>query len=65
MIELFGKEYKFSSLIFPSVFLCSIVIVSLNIFYFIELDTNLMNMNMGIGFILLVYSAYNLSPNKY
>ena len=65
MIELFGKEYKLSSLIFRVIFLCSLGIISLNVFYFIKFDESLMSMNMGIGFILFVYSVYNLFPDKY
>lgn len=60
MIELFGKRYQLESLILSVIFVCSLVVIFLNVFYFIKFDDSLMNMNMGIGCILLTYSVYNL-----
>lgn len=65
MINLLGKNYQLSFLIFPVILLCGLGTILLNILYFIKFDESLMNMNMGIGCTLFAYSAYNLFVKKY
>lgn len=60
MIELFGKAYRLDRLLFSVIFIFSVVIISFNILYAVTLGSSIMNMNMGIGCILLIYSAYHL-----
>lgn len=60
MIELFGRSYQLDKLIFSALFIISIVIIVLNITYRLAFDTRLMNMNMGIGCALFLYSYWTL-----
>lgn len=60
MIELFGKQYQLDNLIFYVVLILSIGIICLNIFYYLKFKTDILNLNMGIGVVLVVYSSFNL-----
>ena len=60
MIKLFGKEYQLYSLLSWVIFVLSLIVIFLNVFNFIKFDHSLMNLNMVIGCILLIYSVYNL-----
>jgi len=60
MIELFGKKYQLAFIGFLFIFIASIIIVLLNIFYFIKFGSSVMNLSTGMGCILFVYSYWNL-----
>lgn len=60
MIKILGREYKISYVVFPVIFLISLVIIFMNILYLIKFDKTVFNMNMGIGLVLFAYSVYNL-----
>lgn len=60
MLELFGKKYQLNFIVFSFIFVISIAIILLNVTYFIWLGSSLMNLNMGVGCILVIYSYRNL-----
>ena len=60
MIELFGKNHQLGSIVFPVILVCGSVTIILNILYFIKFGSNLINLNMGMGCILFIYSYWNL-----
>lgn len=60
MLEIFGKEFRLDTLIYLIVLISSIVIIGLNILYFLKFDASLINRNMVVSSVLLIFSAYNL-----
>ena len=60
MIEVFGKQYQLDTLIFCTIFIFSVVIIFLNIFYSLKFGTEIVNLNMGAGVVLIIYSGFNL-----
>jgi len=60
MIELFGKKYQLYFIGFSFFFIISIAIMLLNAFYFLRFGSSLMNLNMGMGCTLFIYSYWNL-----
>lgn len=60
MIEVFGKQYQLDTLIFCTIFIFSVGIIFLNIFYSLKFGTEIVNSNMGAGVVLIIYSGFNL-----
>lgn len=60
MIEVFGKQYQLDTLIFCTIFIFSVGIIFLNIFYSLKFGTEIVNLNMGAGVVLIIYSGFNL-----
>jgi len=60
MVELFGKKYRLYFVGISFIFIISIAIVLLNLSYFIWFGSSLINLNMGIGCTLFIYSYWNL-----
>lgn len=60
MIEIFGKESRLDTLLYYIVWISSMLIIGLNIFYFLKFGSSLMNKNLLTGFVLLIFSTYNL-----
>lgn len=60
MLEIFGKAFRLDTLIYSIIWISSIVIIALNMFYFLKFSTVLIDSNMVLGFVLFVFSAYNL-----
>lgn len=60
MIEIFGKVSRLDTLLYSIVWISSVLIIGLNIFYFLKFGSSLMNKNLITGFVLLIFSTYNL-----
>ncbi|WP_368901508.1 hypothetical protein [Oceanobacillus oncorhynchi] len=60
MVEIFGKKYHLENLIFPILFVLSILIVGVNVFYHLKFDANIWNWNMGAGAALFAYTWHQL-----
>lgn len=60
MIEVFGKQYRLDTLIFCTLFIFSAGIICLNIFYSLKFGTEIVNLNMGAGIVLIIYSGLYL-----
>lgn len=60
MIKVFGKRYNLSFLMYIITLIMSLVIIGLNILYFIKFNDNLISGNMIVGWVLFIYSLYNL-----
>ncbi|MDQ0209064.1 hypothetical protein [Alkalicoccobacillus murimartini] len=60
MINVLGKQFRLDKIIFSILFLLSIGIICLNLVYALAFGTEIVNMNMGIGVALIIYSGFNL-----
>ncbi|AEB31216.1 hypothetical protein CAR_50p440 (plasmid) [Carnobacterium sp. 17-4] len=60
MIKLFGKEYTLNYLLYVFILVCSIIIIFLNILYFISFKESIFNGNMALGIILFISSLTHL-----
>ena len=60
MIYVLGKQFRLDKIIFSILFLLSIGIICLNLVYALAFGTDIVNMNMGIGVALIIYSGFNL-----
>ena len=60
LINVLGKQFRLDKIIFSILFLLSIGIICLNLVYALAFGTDIVNMNMGIGVALIIYSGSNL-----
>ncbi|MEK4948079.1 hypothetical protein [Carnobacterium sp. FSL W8-0810] len=64
MMRIFGKEYQKDSVLYFITFLCSIIIIFLNILFAVLFEDNIFNLNMLTGILLFFYSWKNLFLKK-
>ncbi len=64
MIKIFGKEYELNTLLYGITFVCSIIIIVLNILFFILLKDSIFNLNMLTGILLFISSWLNFKKKK-
>ncbi|WP_080875495.1 hypothetical protein [Oceanobacillus timonensis] len=64
MIQIFVRKYRLENIVFPVLFLFGIVIMCLNVFYYLNFDASIWNWNMGIGVALFAYAWYHLFYKK-
>ena len=60
LIDVLGKQFRLDKIIFSILFLMSTGVICLNLVYALAFGTDLVNMNMGIGVALIIYSGFNL-----
>lgn len=60
MKKIFGKEYEVNSLLYGITFACSVIIIFLNILFFILLKDSIFNLSMLTGILLFISSGQNL-----
>lgn len=63
-MNFFGKEYQKDTVLYFISFLCSIVIIFLNILFAIFAEGNIFNFNMLTGVLLFYSSWQNLFGKK-
>ena len=64
MKKIFGKEYEVNSLLYGITFACSVIIIFLNILFFILLKDSIFNLSMLTGILLFISSGQNLFLKK-
>lgn len=64
MMKIFGKEYQKDTVLYFITFLCSIIIIFLNILFAVLFEDNIFNLNMLTGILLLFSSWKNLFLKK-
>lgn len=64
MIKIFGKEYELNTLLYGITFVCSIIIIVLNILFFILLKDSIFNLNMLTGILLFISSWLNFKKKR-
>jgi len=64
MIEISGKKYHLENILFPVLFVLSILIIGFNVVYYLTFDASIWNWNMGIGAALFAYTWYHLFYQK-
>lgn len=63
-MKIFGKEYQKDSVLYFITFLCSIIIIFLNILFAVLFEDNIFSLNMLTGILLFFYSWKNLFLKK-
>lgn len=64
MMRIFGKEYQKDSVLYFITFLCSIIIIFLNILFAVLFEDNIFSLNMLTVILLFFYSWKNLFLKK-
>ena len=63
-MKIFGKEYQKDSVLYFITFLCSIIIIFLNILFAVLFEDNIFSLNMLTVILLFFYSWKNLFLKK-
>lgn len=64
MLEIFGKEFRLDVVAYSTIFFLSLVSTVLRVIYFFKYRENLIDLNMLVVSVLLIYSSYSLFHNK-